>query len=170
MIYSKQEDGEWYIYGERDNCPINGQTGKDMFAILTAEKTREVSAMQLDLRHTAEQNAKRYRENLSYLRGYDAAAAAGRPLSPKYVEKAGWVWAVERVRADLAGKEPEKERFFARLYHLDGPCRGTPGRGSEIMKLSLELNVSPSTLYKWREGILADLLMAAVQAGVLKPF
>lgn len=126
--------------------------------------------MQLELRHAAERNAKRYRENLSYLRGYEAAADAGRPLPSKYVEKAGWVWAVERVRADLKAKDPEKERFFARLYHLDGPHRGNPGRGSEIMKLSLELNVSPSTLYKWREGILADLLMAAVQAGVLRPF
>ena len=126
--------------------------------------------MQLDLRHAAEQNAKRYRENLSYLRGYEAAADAGRPLPMKYVEKAGWVWAVERVRADLKAKEPEKERFFARLYHLDEPASGRPGRGSEIMKLSLELNVSPSTLYKWRELILADLLLAAVQTGVLKPF
>ena len=126
--------------------------------------------MQLDLRYAAEQNAKRYRENLSYLQGYEAAADAGRPLPAKYVEKAGWVWAVERVRADLAAKEPEKERFFAKLYHLDRPRSGTPGRGSEILKLSMELNVSPSTLYKWREMILADLLMAAVQAGVLKPF
>ncbi len=126
--------------------------------------------MQFDLRHAAEQNAKRYRENLSYLRGYEAAADAGRPLPPKYVEKAGWVWAVERVRADLKAKEPEKERFFAQLYHLDGPVGGHPGRGSEIMKLSLELNVSPSTLYKWREMILADLLMAAVQSGVLRPY
>ena len=126
--------------------------------------------MQLDLRHAAEQNAKRYRENLSFLRGYEAAADAGRPLPERYLEKAGWVWAVERVRADLKAKDPEKERFFARLYHLDGPSRGTPGRGSEITKLSLELNVTPSTLYKWRELILADLLMAAVQAGVLRPY
>ena len=126
--------------------------------------------MQLELRHAAEQNAKRYRENLSYLRGYEAAADAGRPLPTKYVEKAGWVWAVERVRADLKAKDPEKERFFVRLYHLDAPAPGHPGRGNEITKLSLELNVSPSTLYKWREMILADVLMAAVQAGVLKPF
>ena len=126
--------------------------------------------MQLDLRYAAEQNAKRYRENLSYLQGYEAAADAGRPLPAKYVEKAGWVWAVERVRADLKAKDPEKERFFARLYHLDEPIRGRSGRGSEIMKLSLELNASPSTLYKWREMILADLLLAAVQAGVLKPY
>ena len=126
--------------------------------------------MQLELRHAAEQNAKRYRENLSFLRGYEAAAEAGRPLSSKYAEKAGWVWAVERVRADLKAKDPEKEQFFARLYHLDGPCPGTPGRGCEITKLSLELCVTPSTLYKWRELILADLLMAAVQAGVLRPF
>ena len=34
----------------------------------------------------------------------------------------------------------------------------------------LELNVTASTLYKWREMILADVLMAAVQAGVLRPF
>ncbi len=126
--------------------------------------------MQLDLRHAAERNAKRYRENLSYLRGYEAAAAPGRPLSPQYAEKAGWVWAVERVRADLKRKDPEKERFFALLYHLDRTTPGRPGRGSEIIKLSLELNVSPSTLYKWRETILADLLLAAVQAGVLKPY
>ena len=134
------------------------------------EKEREVSAMQLDLRHVAEQNAKRYRENLSYLRGYEAAADADRPLSPRYVEKAGWVWAVERVRADLQRKELEKELFFVRLYHLDSPCPGKMGRGNDIMNLSLELNVSPSTLYKWRETILADLLLAAVQAGVLRPF
>ena len=126
--------------------------------------------MQLDLRHAAEQNAKRYRENLSYLRGYEAAANAGRSLPAKYVEKAGWVWAVERVRADLKAKEPEKERFFARLYHLDAPVSGHPGRGKEIMKLAMELNVTPSTLYRWREMILADLLMAAVQIGVLKPY
>ena len=126
--------------------------------------------MQRDLRYMAERNAKRYRENLSFLRGYDAAADAGRPLPPKYLEKAGWVWAVERVRADLKAKEPEKERFFARLYHLDQPMSGHPGRGSEIIKLSMDMNVSTSTLYKWREMILADLLLAAVQAGVLKPF
>ena len=126
--------------------------------------------MQLDLRHAAEQNAKRYRENVSFLRGYEAAAPADRPLPPRYVEKAGWVWAVERVRADLKAKDPEKERFFARLYHLDSATPGHPGRGSEITKLSLELNVTPSTLYKWRELILADLLMAAVQAGVLRPY
>lgn len=126
--------------------------------------------MQLELRYAAEQNAKRYRENVSYLRGYEAATNASRPLPSKYVEKAGWVWAVERVRADLLIKAPEKEQFFARYYHLDEPASGHPGRGSEIMKLSLDLNVSPSTLYKWREMILADLLMAAVQVGVLKPF
>jgi len=126
--------------------------------------------MQLDLRHLAEQNAKRYRENLSYLRGYDSVANAGRPLPPKYLEKAGWVWAVERVRADLKAKAPEKERFFARLYHLDAASPGTPGRASDMVKLSLELNVSQSTLYKWREAILADLLMAAVQARVLRPY
>ena len=126
--------------------------------------------MQLDLRHAAEQNAKRYRENRCFLQGYEAAADADRPLPTRYVEKAGWVWAVERVRADLAAKEPEKEIFFARLYHLDEPAAGHGGRGSEIMKLAMDLNVSPSTLYKWREMILADLLLAAVQAGVLKPF
>ena len=126
--------------------------------------------MQLDLRHTAEQNAKRYRENLSFLRGYGAAADPARPLSPRAVEKAGWVWAVERVRSDLKRKDPEKEIFFARLYHLDSPCAGRVARKNEITKLSMELNVSPSTLYKWREQILADLLLAAVQAGVLKPF
>jgi len=126
--------------------------------------------MQLDLRHVAERNAKRYRENLSYLRGYDAGADPGRPLPPSYQEKAGWVWAVERVRADLKAKAPEKELFFARLYHLDGQQRGTAGRDSQVLRLSLELNVSPSTLYKWREGILADLLLAAAQAGVLKPY
>ena len=76
--------------------------------------------MQLDLRHVAEQNAKRYRENRSFLQGYETTADADRTLPARYVEKAGWVWAVERVRADLARKEPEKERFFARLYHLDG--------------------------------------------------
>ena len=38
------------------------------------------------------------------------------------------------------------------------------------MKLAMEMNVTSSTLYRWREMILADLLMAAVQIGVLKPY
>ncbi|MBQ7277635.1 MAG: hypothetical protein IJR17_00300 [Clostridia bacterium] len=125
--------------------------------------------MQLDLRHLAEKNAMAYRENRSYLQGYDAAGQAHAPLSPKYREKAGWVWAVERVRADLHRKDPEKERFFALLYHLDEPGSRS-SRSKQMVKLSMELCVTPSTLYRWREGILADLLLAAVQAGVLKPF
>ena len=52
-------------------------------------KAREVSAMQLELRHAAEQNAKRYRENLSYLRGYEAAADAGRSAKRRRIT-AGW--------------------------------------------------------------------------------
>ena len=44
--------------------------------------------MQLDLRHVAELNAKRYRENLSFLRGYEAVACADQPLPAKYADKA----------------------------------------------------------------------------------
>ena len=45
------------------------------------EGKKEVNAMQRDLRYMAERNAKRYRENLSFLRGYDAAADAGRAFT-----------------------------------------------------------------------------------------
>ncbi len=82
--------------------------------------------MQLDLRHVAERNAKRYRENLSYLRGYDAGADPGRPLPPSYQEKAGWVWAVERVRADLKAKAPEKERSSPGSIIWTGSSGGPP--------------------------------------------
>lgn len=126
--------------------------------------------MELQLRHLAEQNARKYRENRAYLQGYDSVGEAGRPLSETYRQKAGWVWAVERVRQDLKIHCPEKERFFSLLYHLDAPPSRRQPRENEIMKLSLILCVSPSTLYKWRESILWDLMLAAVQAGVIKPY
>ena len=127
--------------------------------------------MQLELRHAAERNAKRYRENLSYLRGYEAAADAGRPLPSKYVEKAGWVWAVERVRADLKAKSPEKERFFARFYHLDEPVSGLdPKMTAEMYDLIDSLHREGITVIMITHDIAAAIRYATKILHIGEPF
>ena len=40
----------------------------------------------------------------------------------------------------------------------------------EVIRLSMELHVSTANIYKWRESILDELLLAATQLDILQPF
>ena len=39
-----------------------------------------------------------------------------------------------------------------------------------MIRLSMELHVSTANIYKWRESILDELLLAATQLDILQPF
>ncbi len=78
----------------------------------------------------------------------------------------GWVRAIDAARAYLRAENPTKERFMSRLFGLETPLpRGQPVR-ARMIRLSMDLCVSESTLYKWREDILNLVLYAAIEAGL----
>ena len=59
---------------------------------------------------------------------------------------------------------------MCRLYGLETPLpRNQPVR-ARMIKLSLELSVAESTLYKWREDILEIVLYAAIEYGLVGVF
>ena len=127
--------------------------------------------MHTELRKRADGEAMRYRENRAYMQGVEDGLDAHTSISEKYHDCARWVWTVERVREWLRLYEPAIEDFFARYYALDG---GTPRharkRGENMVRVSVELHIGVSTLYKWREHVLDQLVLAATQAGALEPF
>ena len=78
----------------------------------------------------------------------------------------GWVRAIDAARMYLRALNPQKERYMTRLFGLEAPLpRGQPMR-ARLVRLCADLNVSESTLYKWREDILEIVLYAAMEAGV----
>ena len=82
----------------------------------------------------------------------------------------GWVRAIDAARGYLRAVNPQKERYMVRLFGLDAPLpRGQPVR-ARLVRLCAEMNVSESTLYKWREDILEIVLYAAMEAGVVGLF
>jgi len=112
-----------------------------------------------------------YRQSLAYVRGVEDGLGENTSLSETYRDRARWVWTVERVRARLRLHEPLMEEFFARYYALDsGAPRHTRRRGETMLRVAADMNVGVSTLYKWREQILDQLVLAATQAGVLEPY
>ena len=82
----------------------------------------------------------------------------------------GWQRAIDAARIYLRTGNPVKERFMSRLYGLETPLpRSQPVR-ARMLRLSFELNVSESTLYKWRADILEVVLYAAIEAGLVGLF
>ena len=59
---------------------------------------------------------------------------------------------------------------MTRLFGLDTPLPRSQPTRARMLRLSQELNVSESTLYKWREDILEIVLYAAMEAGVVGLF
>lgn len=131
------------------------------------------------LRKAAACHAKAYREYKEYLRGYAAGkesnaeirlgenAPEPEEVSRKVRLRAGWVSAVDTVRVHLEKTDPEKAKVFERLFGLDDENRYKDNR---VIGLSMELNVSPANIYRWRESILDQLILAATKEGVLNPF
>ena len=120
-----------------------------------------------EMKRIAEKEILRYRESAAFVRGWIDGGGQGDPA--RFRERARWVWAVERVREAIHRRSPEKEGFFSRLYELDRP-HGKRSIPASIVKLSMELYTSESTLYRWRDELLLSVAIAAVQARALQPF
>jgi hypothetical protein len=115
------------------------------------------------LRAEAKRQMLNYRRNQS--RAYRGAA-----LRAERGAILGWTRAIDAARAYLREANPVKERFMSHLYGLDTPLpRSQPVR-ARMIRLSLELCVSESTLYKWREDILEIVLYAAIEARLVGLF
>lgn len=115
------------------------------------------------LRAEAKRQLLNYRRNNSRVyRGSAIRAEGGEMLA--------WVRAIDSARMYLRAQNPAKERFMTRLFGLETPLpRGQPTR-ARMIRLSEEMCVSESTLYKWREDILEIVLYAAMEAGVVGLF
>ena len=85
-------------------------------------------------------------------------------------DPSGWVRAVDEARAYFHATDLTKERFMVRLFGLETPLPRSRSTRERMMKLAIELCVSESTLYKWREDVLEIVLYAAIEAGVVSPF
>jgi hypothetical protein len=115
------------------------------------------------LRAEAKRQLINYRRNNSRVYRSNALRAEGWALL-------AWVRAIDSARMYLRAQNPAKERYMSRLFGLDAPLpRGQPVR-ARLIRLSAEMNVSESTLYKWREDILEVVLYAAMEAGVVGLF
>ena len=59
---------------------------------------------------------------------------------------------------------------MTRLFGLETPLpRNQPTR-ARMIRLGVEMSVSESTLYKWREDIFEIVLYAAIEYGLIHPF
>lgn len=115
------------------------------------------------LRAEAKRRLLGYRRNQS--RAFRAAA-----LREERGSMLGWLRAINAARAYFRAINPAKERFMCRLFGLETPLpRSQPVR-ARMIRLSMELSVSESTLYKWRDDILEIVLYAAIEYGVIALF
>ncbi len=114
----------------------------------------------------AELQVYRYRDNRAYVRGVlDSGGTGGERMQ----RLSRWVLAVDYAKAYLERNDPPKARFFTLLFGLEEP-RSRNREDRSILDLSFELNVSTTTLYKWKAETLSLVLLAAAQTGALKPY
>jgi hypothetical protein len=114
----------------------------------------------------AEQEVYRYRDNAAYVRGVlDGGGTGGERMQ----RCARWVLAVDYTKAYLERSDPQKAQFFKQLFGLDAP-RTRRREERTILSLSFELNVTTTTLYKWKAELLSLVLIAAAQTGALRPY
>ena len=85
-------------------------------------------------------------------------------------DQEGWTRAIDEARAYFRAVNPTKERFMCRMFGLETPVPRCRSARERMIKLGMELTVSESTLYKWREDILEIVLYAAIEAGLITPF
>ena len=116
-----------------------------------------------NLRMEAKRQLLNYRRNQSRVYRADALRAERGAV-------VGWCRAIDAARAYFRTADPIKERFMSRLFGLDTPLPRSQPMRARMIRLSLELSVSESTLYKWREDILEIVLYAAIEAGVVGMF
>lgn len=116
-----------------------------------------------DIRQTAAKQLSGYRRNKGKL--------ASHTLRPQEREQLlRWTRAVEGARAILRDAMPEKERAMTRLFGLDAPVPRYLKTRPRLLRLAMDMNVSESTLYKWRSEIVLLVMGAAIETGAVSPF
>ena len=115
------------------------------------------------LRAEAKRQLLNYRRNSSRVYRSSAIRAEGGAML-------AWIRAIDAARGYLRAQNPAKERYMTRLFGLETPLPRSQPMRARMIHLSLEMCVSESTLYKWREDILEIVLYAAMEAGVVGLF
>ena len=115
------------------------------------------------LRAEAKRQLMNYRRNNSRVYRSSAIRAEGG-------EMLAWIRAIDSARIYLRAQNPAKERYMTRLFGLETPLPRSQPMRARLIRLSEEMCVSESSLYKWREDILEVVLYAAMEAGVIGLF
>ena len=115
------------------------------------------------LRSEAKRQLLNYRKNT-------ARAYQGPELRAQGGTVLGWIRAIDAARSYFRATDPIKERFMCRLFGLEKPLPRNQSLRSRMMQIELDLSVSESTLYKWREDIFEIVLYAAIESGLIRPF
>ena len=115
------------------------------------------------LRVEAKRQLLHYRRNHSRIYRSNALRAEGGTML-------AWMRAIDSARVYLRAQSPAKERYMCRLFGLETPLPRSQPMRARMVHLSVEMSVSESTLYKWREDILEIVLYAAMEAGVIGLF
>ena len=126
--------------------------------------------MEMDLKamkRIAERELKRYRDNRAYVQG--VIDAGGDPTKLLFRDRASWALAVEYAKTHFERTDPAKAAFFSGYYHLDRPAKKYEGKVS-LAAIAMQLHISESTLYHWRNAALTITVMAAIQTGALRPY
>lgn len=142
-----------------------------------------------DLRRLASEQLLQYRRNRNYLIETRTNAETARisaerrralGLAPErsgkkhtareLLQMRRWACAIEHVRALLAKERPVQERFMCRCYGLDTAVPLSEQKRARIVKLAIDFHVAESTAYRWCEGIVDLVLLAAVQSRAIEPF
>ena len=108
--------------------------------------------------------------NAPSARGIDHAARPFDPAAREIRLMRGWVQAIDRVREKLSAENPEKAQFMNRCFGLDQTRPTHRSQRACLIDLMIEMRISESTAYKWRENILDLVLFSAIEAGILMPF
>ena len=120
-----------------------------------------------DWKRTAEHEVYSYRDHQAYVQGVlDCGKISG---GEKLHHCAKWALAVDYALRYLKQHDPLKARFFTELFGIERPLRRR-SEARSIIALSMELNVAPPTLYKWKNEALSLVLIAAAQTGALRPY
>ena len=119
-----------------------------------------------DWKKLAEREVSRYRDNQAYVRGVlDGGGTGGERMQ----RCARWVLAVDYTRAHLKRTDPQKAEGFSKLFGLDAPIKSR-NAARTAKAVSIELNMSITTVYRWKSEALSLVLLAAAQTGALRPY
>ena len=81
-----------------------------------------------------------------------------------------WVLAITSAINHLKETNPVKARLLTRLFGLEKPIPRYQRVRERVIQLSMEYNVSETTVYAWREDLIHLVVCAAIEAGAARPF